>query len=47
MVRFGCGMQFINSLGGCVDRSVESKRDFCSTDVVINRLGNADDRRSF
>src|SRR5687768_4807493 len=40
----GRRVQFVDRFGGSCDSSVESKRYFCTTNVIVNRLGYADDR---
>ena len=43
VVRFGCGMDFVDRVGGGVQRGIEPESDFGGREIVVDGLGNADD----
>ena len=47
VMRFGCGMQTVDGFGGGVDGGIKSEGGFRAADIIIDRLGDADDRRAF
>ena len=36
-------MDFVDRVGGCVQRGIEAEGDFGGREIVVDGLGNADD----